>query len=456
MELPKDFRPDFPGLAEALLEMPVVSIRRNRAKTHTYALGADTVPWCDQGLYLSGRPQFTFDPALHQGLYYVQDASSMIYSHIVRRLVSSDGPVAYLDACAAPGGKTTAAIDALPEGSLVVANEYVPARAVTLKENLIKWGCPSAVVTRGDTARLRRLPGVFDIVAADVPCSGEGMFRKDPEAVRQWSPALVDECVSRQRVIIDNIWDSIKPGGFLIYSTCTFNRPENEDMVRWILDNYDAVSVPLGFDPGWGVVECDFCHHFLPGRVRGEGLTVAVLRKGGSGQSMRSASRPVKESVADRRLTDSCRSWVTSSRDYHFDVAGTSVRAFPRRWMPLLGQIEKHLEVISRGVEIASVKGRDLIPTQSLAMSAAYARGAFPEYAVDYPVAVAYLRRESVSLPSDAPRGLLLLTFSSVPGQAPMPLGFVKNLGNRANNLYPPEWRILSTHIPDNPPQVLP
>lgn len=450
MELPKDFVADFDGLADALLGEPSVSLRRNVAKTSPFPADADTVPWCVDGLYLFDRPQFTFDPALHQGLYYVQDASSMIYSYIVDRLTDGTGPVAYLDACAAPGGKTTTAIDALPAGSLVVANEFVPGRALTLRENMIKWGAPAVVVTRGDTKRFRKLPGMFDIVAADVPCSGEGMFRKDPEAVRQWTPALVAECAVRQRGIIDNLWDSIKPGGYLIYSTCTINRQENEDVVRWIIDNYEAVAVPLDFPEEWHTVERDGCRHFLPGRVRGEGLTVAVLRKGVDGRAFRLSAKPEKEVSADRKLIDACRGWLDGSADYLFEVGGGTIRAFPQRWIAWLKEFEPRLDVVCRGVDVASVKGRDLIPTQSLAMSTAYDRTVFPEYEVGYHMAVAYLRRESVTLPDDAPRGFVMLTYGG------MPLGFVKNLGNRANNLYPNEWRILSTHVPDAAPCILP
>lgn len=450
MELPEGFVADFEGLADALTGEPSVSLRRNMAKTSPFPAGADTVPWCVDGLYLPDRPQFTFDPALHQGLYYVQDASSMIYSYIVSRLTSGSGPVAYLDACAAPGGKTTTAVDALPAGSLVVANEFVPGRALTLRENLIKWGAPAVVVTRGDTKRFRKLPGMFDIVAADVPCSGEGMFRKDPEAVRQWTPALVAECAVRQREIIDNLWDAIKPGGYLIYSTCTFNRQENEDMLRWIVDNFDASVMPMDFPAEWNTVERDGCRHFLPGRVRGEGLTVAVIRKGNECRVFRPSARPGKESPADRKLIDACRGWLNGYADYLFEVGDGMVRAFPQRWITWLRELESKLDVIGRGIEVSSVKGRDLVPTQSLAMSTVYDLKAFASCEVDYRTAVSYLRRESVVLPDGTPRGFVLLTYGGGP------LGFAKNLGNRANNLYPNEWRILSTHIPDVAPCILP
>ncbi|MDE6403101.1 MAG: rRNA cytosine-C5-methyltransferase, partial [Muribaculaceae bacterium] len=216
MPLPKQFieqitaltalEPRVGGLIEALESTPAsVSVRLNMRGSHkpvTDIAGrplGNPVPWCDNGYYLAERPRFTLDPAIHQGRYYVQDASSMFLSHVIDTLTRDerDTPLVYLDACAAPGGKTTAAIDRLPAGSLVVANEWDFKRASILRENLSKWGHPDTVVSRGDTRRIAKLRAMFDIIAADVPCSGEGMMRKDPEAVSQWSPALVAQCAER-------------------------------------------------------------------------------------------------------------------------------------------------------------------------------------------------------------------------------------------------------------------
>ena len=246
------------------------SVRVNAAKTAMRPAAAERVPWCSTGYYLQGHEPFTFDPIFHAGLYYVQDASSMIVDYIIRRLI--DRPVRYLDLCAAPGGKTTAAVSALPHGSLMVCNEVVPQRAAILKENVMKWGIPGCVVTSDDSSRFGRLTHFFDVVAADVPCSGEGMFRKDPGAVEQWSPALVAQCAERQRLIIDNVWDAIAPGGLLIYSTCTYNRDENEAMVEYIEAKYGATVVGLDLPLEWNVapgVGKDGCCRFLPHRTRG-------------------------------------------------------------------------------------------------------------------------------------------------------------------------------------------
>ena len=210
---------------------PAVSVRLNPMKNAEYP--GHPVPWCGLGRYLDERPAFTFDPLLHAGAFYVQDASSMIIDHIVRTLVPQ--PVRYLDLCAAPGGKTTAALSALPEGSLVVANEIMGNRAAILRENVIKWGYPNVVVTNNAPADFTPLRNFFDVIAIDAPCSGEGMFRKDETAVSQWNPGLVCQCADRQKGIIDDIWQSLRPGGLLIYSTCTFNLEENEHMLEHII-----------------------------------------------------------------------------------------------------------------------------------------------------------------------------------------------------------------------------
>ena len=240
--------------AAALAEgSPEVSVRVNRHKPSAVD-SAEIVPWCEDGRYLSERPVFALDPCWHQGRYYVQEAGSMFVGHVVRSLSREwTGPVAALDACAAPGGKTTAVIDALPEGSLVVANEYVPSRAAVLKENIVKWGCPSVIVTRGDTASLARLGEMFDLVVADVPCSGEGMMRKDEDAVAQWSEGLVRDCAALQWEIVCNLWETLRPGGVMVYSTCTFNLEEDERNVARIIGELGGESVEIPVGEGWGI-----------------------------------------------------------------------------------------------------------------------------------------------------------------------------------------------------------
>ncbi|MDE7135735.1 MAG: RsmB/NOP family class I SAM-dependent RNA methyltransferase, partial [Muribaculaceae bacterium] len=274
------------GLADVLATTePAVAVRVNPRK-NAMPSGMRKVPWADRGFYVDGeRPRFTMDPALHQGRYYVQDPSSMALSAIVGQLAKESGhkPLLYIDACAAPGGKTTAAIDALPPGSLVVANEFDRRRADALTENVIKWGYPDCVVSQGDTARFCRLPEIADIIAVDAPCSGEGMMRKEDAAVEQWSDGLVERCAGLQRDILGNMWAALRPGGYLIYSTCTFNRHEDEENLEYIVNELGGEPVDLDLPLGSGIAGAIAspypAYRFLPGKVEGEGLFSAVVRK---------------------------------------------------------------------------------------------------------------------------------------------------------------------------------
>ena len=433
--------------------VPEVSVRVNRRKP-TPALSADTVPWCADGCYLAERPVFALDPRWHQGRYYVQEAGSMFVSHVVRSLAAGwTGPIAALDACAAPGGKTTAVIDALPEGSLVVANEYVPARAAVLRENVVKWGYPSVIVTRGDTAALSRLGETFDLVVADVPCSGEGMMRKDDDAVSQWSEGLVRDCAALQWEIVCNLWHTLRPGGVMVYSTCTFNRQEDELNVMRILSELGGESVEIPVGESWGITGAIdapgvYAYRFVPGRTRGEGLFLSVIRKVGDGNTDRSTGGCFSDSSTGARSKSKSKGkpaekvpanlggWLSRAADYELYASGDRVNAFPRMWMPVLERVGRVTDVIHDGVHVASLKGRDYVPAHGLVMSDAFNKTVFPSVDIDNETALRYLRGESPSLPASVPRGIVTLTFDG------HPLGLVKNLGNRTNSLYPKEWSL--------------
>ncbi|MDE6384170.1 MAG: rRNA cytosine-C5-methyltransferase [Paramuribaculum sp.] len=424
----------FDRLEQALHEEAPVSVRLNPRKPVELAGATERVPWWPGGLYLAERPAFTFMPELHQGCFYVQEAASMFIARVISFLTAGIGPIAYLDACAAPGGKTTAAIDALPSGSVVVANEYVASRADILRENLAKWGVPDVCVTQGDVSRFARMGARFDIVAADVPCSGEGMMRKDPKAVEQWSPALVKECAARQHKIVDDLWPALKPGGYLIYSTCTYAREEDEEMIRYIVDTYGAEPVEIPVDPSWNIlpgIDTPYpCYRFIPGTTRSEGLFMAVLRKpaddNGGGRQRKPKGVPAVKT--DKKLTQICGKWLDIEADIVVDQRG---RVIAR---PAVS-VDIHPE-LRPALHIADIKGRDPLPTVELALSAALRPDAFPTAELDYDTAIEYLRGNAITLAA-AERGPVIVTYCG------RPLGIVKNLGNRANNLHPAPWRIL-------------
>ena len=440
---------EWEALAKAITTTePSVAVRVNDMRGAGVPEGARRVPWCGQGFYLADRPAFTFDPDWHAGRYYVQDASSMFIAHVIRNLVQE--PVRYLDLCAAPGGKTTAAIQALPSQSLVVANEIVPPRARVLADNVIRWGHPRCVVTSNAPAQIGKLTRFFDVIAADVPCSGEGMMRKDDEAVSQWTPALVEQCAQRQREILSDVWDALRPGGLLIYSTCTYNRQENEEIADFIVNELGATSLEVPVEAEWNIhpaigSDCH-CYRFMPHRVDGEGLFMAAFRK--HGDAPRELPRINEKKEKKEKKNDAVGTdWLDKPDNYAADQQGDLSIAVPADIRREVTVLRASLTVLHAGVELATVMGRKTVPHHALAMSMVRSGDAFPVCEVDYPTALRYLRGESITV--DGPRGYVLVAHQGAV------LGFANNLGNRANNLYPKSQRILSTHLPDTQPAIL-
>ena len=369
----------------------------------------------------------------------------MFIAHVIRHFVQE--PVRYLDLCAAPGGKTTAAMQALPENSLTVANEIVPLRARVLADNVIRWGNPRCVVTSNAPTQVGKLTRFFDVIAADVPCSGEGMMRKDDEAVSQWSPTLVEQCALRQREILTHVWPALRPGGLLIYSTCTYNRQENEEMADFIVNELGATSLEVPVEPSWNIhpaIGSDtHGYRFMPHRVDGEGLFMAIFRKDGDAprQDFRIKAKNTK------KADEIGKNWLNLPNDYEIGQQGDLYIAVPMELRSEVTALRASLNVLHAGVELATVMGRKTVPHHALAMSTARAAGAFPVCEVDYPTALRYLRGESITV--DGPRGYVLIAHEGAV------LGFANNLGNRANNLYPKSQRILSTHLPGAKPLIL-
>lgn len=431
---------------------PVVAVRFNDSKGFWPPASLEHVPWCEMGAYLSQRPQFTSDPHFHAGSYYVQDASSMFIYHVIKSLVNK--PVTYLDLCAAPGGKTTAVLQALPQRSVVVANEIVPTRAQVLRENVVKWGANNCMVTNDAPKTLGKLENAFDVIAADVPCSGEGMFRKDDEAIAQWSPQLVAQCAARQREILRDIWPALKPGGLLIYSTCTYNIDENERMALYIANELGASFVEVHIDTSWNITGdlsgSDIpCYRFLPHRTRGEGLFLCVLRKNNNSQSITDnahlKTQKQKKQNHTSMVPKEASSWLNGN--YEISEQNGAVIATSKDITHTIVSNDKLHIIKGLNLEIGNIKGNKIVPSHQLAMSPLLSDGSFEKCQVDYTTAIAYLRGQAITI--NAPRGFVLIAYKNAT------LGFVNNLGNRANNLYPKSWRILSTRLPNNPFSII-
>ena len=414
MDLPIDFEQHtrqlmgnelFATLVQGLSEEVPVSIRVNPFKCPkdvSIPLMDSQVAWCQHGYYLKHRPNFTFDPLFHAGLYYVQEASSMFHEHVIQQVMKEMGidNLRILDLCAAPGGKSIAIRSVLPDNCLLYSNEPNRLRAQILLENMLKWGHPNVVVTNNYARDYQKAKMLFDVIVADVPCSGEGMFRKDKNAMEEWSWQNVEKCWKLQREIISDIWPCLKPGGFLVYSTCTFNELENEENVNWIAETLGADFVQIDTKEEWNITGSLVDHHpmyrFIPGKTRGEGLFVAVLRKHVEGNE--------NETIHSK---PAC------------------------------------LKVMTDEPPVSNGKKKD-IPSHSKALSIHFHQEEYPNVDINYQQAISYLRKEAIILPAETPKGFVLLTYQHIP------IGFAKNIGNRANNLYPMEWRIKSTHIPEH------
>lgn len=422
-------------------EMPAeISVRVNPFKRTDQFDSEDKVLWCDDAYYLKIRPEFIFDPLLHAGCYYVQEASSMFLSHALMSCLDFSDDLVALDLCAAPGGKSTLISSLLNENSMLVSNEVIRARASILTENMIKWNSLNSVVTNNDPSHFSRLGEFFDVMVIDAPCSGSGLFRKEQEAMKEWSESNVMHCFARQKRILADALPALKQGGYLFYSTCSYSVEENEDICDWLLDEFDLenVSVPLAKE--WGIVASQSAKHnaesyrFYPGKVKGEGFFISVFRKKGERSTSRFAISkklilPFKNEIA------ATQNFVFLTENHQCIKQRDEVVIINKYHGSMIEQLLKNLNVLSFGTVVGKVVRDELIPDHSLAMSG-LCRSTVPFIHAGLEEAIRFLRREDVHFP-DAQRGWNLVKYND------HALGWIKSLGNRSNNYYPKEWRIL-------------
>lgn len=417
---------------------PPVSIRINSKKISP-ALTHTPIPWTSTGYYLNERPSFTLDPIFHGGGYYVQEASSMFLEQAFIQTAGQKESLNILDLCAAPGGKSTHLLSLMNNQSLLVSNEVIRSRASILAENLQKWGHYNVVVTNNDPKDFQRLPCFFDVIVVDAPCSGEGLFRKDPDAMKEWSPGHVILCSSRQQRILKDIWPALKPGGILIYSTCTYNENENEDVLTWLNETQPAEFIALKFPEQWGVrhIQKGDIHGYrlFPHNVRGEGFFISALRKL---DDENPPGNRTKNSFTDpsKKIREQLSSWVTLPEEKKFIIRNDQIlQCLPVGKLSEIEFLAKRLHIITAGITLASQKHDKLIPDHSLALSTDLNHSNFNIIDLDLSEALQYLRKETIT-PKDVNKGFALVRFNN------LPLGWVNVLDNRINNLYPSEWRI--------------
>jgi 16S rRNA C967 or C1407 C5-methylase (RsmB/RsmF family)/NOL1/NOP2/fmu family ribosome biogenesis protein len=418
-------------------DTPPTSIRFNPKKAAIEKKEA-IIPWTTFGRYLPERPIFTLDPLFHAGTYYVQEASSMFLEQAFKQTVDLTSSLNVLDLCAAPGGKSTHILSLINNESLLVSNEVIRSRASILAENIVKWGYNNAVVTNNDPKDFQDIAGFFDVIVIDAPCSGEGLFRKDREAMEEWSPQNVDLCSSRQKRIVSDVWSSLKENGILIYCTCTYNESENEENLNWLQQEHAIEFLKLKLDEAWGIEEVTkgnmTGYRFFPHRTKGEGFFMSAMRKKETQSTFRFK---IKKSltIPSKKVEEVLRPWLTNDSEIKLFQYEDAVYFLPLIKKDEMEILREHLKIIHRGTTIATVKHDKFIPEHALAMSINLQQQNFKRLDVNYDEAIRYLRRDPLTI-GEVSKGYHLITFNDVP------LGWVNSLGNRFNTLYPLEWRI--------------
>jgi NOL1/NOP2/fmu family ribosome biogenesis protein len=390
----------------------------------------EAIPWSKNGFYLSERPSFTLDPHFHGGRYYPQEAGSQFIDYVLRNIELPLHPV-MLDLCAAPGGKSTLIADFLSGRGLLVANEVIHQRSKILKENLTKWGAKNTLVSNNDPSDFDALKNLFDCILIDAPCSGEGMFRKDLGARNEWSEESVAMCSSRQKRIVMDVWESLKPGGFLIYSTCTFNEQENEANVSWILNQVEGQIVPLKI-PFAKEGRNRIGYYSLPSELKTEGFYFVVIQKQGEGRSPKKQSK--KKSELTRIKPENWLNEWTSTSDSEFIQWNNYLFAIPMGKTELVEQLHAGLRIIKMGTELGEIARKGFIPNEAFALDHTLLSNSIPNVSLTKDQALHYLKGETFSL--EGKHGFNTVSFEGTK------LGWIKHLGNRFNNLYPKEWRI--------------
>ncbi len=422
--------------------------------------GEGAVPWSSNGYYLPQRPSFTLDPLFHAGAYYVQEASSMFLEEAIKQTVDLSKPIKVLDLCAAPGGKSTLIQSIISKDSLLVSNEVIKTRVNILSENITKWGAANVIVTNNDPKDFQRLQNYFDVIIVDAPCSGSGLFRKDANAIDEWSEKNVQHCAQRQQRILADIMPSLKEGGILIYSTCSYSEQEDEAIADWLVEQFAVSSLQLAIDEDWGIVETvsekekTYGYRFYPDRVKGEGFFIASFKKMPSGTEVNNEVKNKKSKIKRKpekisaKEIEILKPYLINADDFFFIKQNEEVIAMPLHLENDLAIIQSCLYIKKAGVKLGTLIRNELIPAHELAVSNIISP-AIPCLKVNLETALQYLRRQEIKIESGL-KGWVLLTHQHSTGcplgsvSCALPIGWIKIIGHRINNYYPPAWRILN------------
>lgn len=416
-------------------EPAVTSVRLHPLKKGAHFESTATIPWCDEGLYLSQRPVFTLDPLFHAGAYYVQEASSMFLKHVMQTVVGQEKGLRVLDLCAAPGGKSTLLATCLDETSLLISNEVIRSRATILEENMVRWGYPNTWVTANDPKDLGKFKGYFDIIVVDAPCSGSGLFRKDQRALEEWSESNVQLCSQRQQRILADIWPALKENGVLIYATCSYSIEEDEAILSWLKTSFSVEKINIPLETEWNIVQTESeglqGFRFMPHLTQGEGFFISVVRKKEQANSLPS---PKFKSIHEAKQ-ESWMNYFLKNKSYKLISPNQSdFHAIHPDHEADFHRLKSHVYFRKLGVQLGSPVGKDWIPSHEVALSIDRSIE-IPSIELNKEEALRFLKKENFEI-DVAVKGWQLITYKE------HGLGWIKALGNRFNNYLPKHWRI--------------
>jgi 16S rRNA C967 or C1407 C5-methylase (RsmB/RsmF family)/NOL1/NOP2/fmu family ribosome biogenesis protein len=395
------------------------------------------IPWCEVGYYLNERPSFTLDPLFHGGAYYVQEPGSMFLWYALQQSVDDvNAKLKVVDVCAAPGGKSTLLSSLFPN-SLLISNEVIKSRAAILSENITKWGSENVIVTNNDPSSFSKLPGYADVIVVDAPCSGSGLFRKDPSAMEEWSEESVAMCSKRQQRILEDVIPALKENGLLVYSTCSYSTEEDETIMQWLINKKRLQPIRIDIPGDWNIIETEidnaFGYRFYPDKIKSEGFFLAVFKNiTPTDETFAFGSLP-KPSKAEVEIINK---WIGNPEAHTTFKQGENFHVIEKSFEQDLAFLQKNLYIKKGGINIGTIKGKDFIPAHDLAVSSVLDMEASEVEDLDLPAAIQFLKKQNIDHEFTA-RGWTLVRYAGVN------LGWLKVLPNRVNNYYPVEWRIL-------------